>query len=135
MPSGVENRPIMCTATKHAYQRAKKRLKWNPKTLDRMMPRAFEKGVKYKETKGQLKKFIDKKRAIYPHLNNPRIYGDNLFCFSNHVLITIYRLNENVLRLVRKHRQRISPKNKHNLVKFSKSSLAKSSGRRAQPNI
>ena len=49
-----------CIATEHAYDRAKERLNWKSKVLDKMMQKAYEEGIQHKDTKGSLKRsFMD----------------------------------------------------------------------------
>ena len=78
--------------TKHAYERAKERFKWKPKTLDRMVPKAFENGITHAETKGQLKKYLDSLWHRNKSVNNIRIYGEDVYFFSDYTLITLYRI-------------------------------------------
>ena len=79
-------------ATKHAYDRAKERLSWKKKTLDRMMRKAFEEGVTHSDTTGQLNKYITDLWFKYKTANNIRIYGENVYLFRFTKLITLYRL-------------------------------------------
>lgn len=78
--------------TNHAYERAKERLSWNARTLDRMAERAFLEGVMHKDTKGSLNKYVAKLWFKYKHTNNVRIHGENIYFFSNNTLITLYQL-------------------------------------------
>ena len=89
------------TATQHAYDRARERFSWKPKTLDRMMEKAFESGVKHKDTKSALGKHISRLRKKYPFCNNVRIYGEDIYFFSGHKLITLYRLEQDFLKHLR----------------------------------
>lgn len=38
-----------CISTKHAYEKAKERLGWKQKVLDKMMVKAFDKGIKHSD--------------------------------------------------------------------------------------
>lgn len=78
--------------TKHAYERAKERLRWKHKVLDKMAEKAYLDGIKHKDTKGSLMKYLTKLWFKYKHCNNVRIYGENIYFFSDNVLITIYQL-------------------------------------------
>lgn len=86
--------------TKHAYERGKDRLGWKKNTLKRMTKRAWKKGLTYCDTKGQLKAFVDKKKQLYPFVDAIRIYGENIFFFSEGSLITLYRLDNELIKLV-----------------------------------
>lgn len=84
--------------TDHAYSKAKERLKFKKSTLDKMANKAFLSGIEHKDTKGLLKKFISKKWCMYKICNNVRIYGENIYFFSNNKLITLYRLESKLLK-------------------------------------
>lgn len=49
-------KPVLAAVliTEHAYERAKERLKWKSKVLDKMAEKAFLEGIKHKDTKGSL---------------------------------------------------------------------------------
>lgn len=87
--------------TEHAYQRAKERLNWKKKTLDRMVKKAFNQGLKWKDTKGSLKEFLQWQRRQHPETNQIRIYGEHVFYFSNFALITMYRLDNGLLKFLK----------------------------------
>ena len=90
---------IKCVATNHAYQRAKERMNWAPKVLDKMMQLAFDKGVQHKDTKGTLHRYITKLYLQNNIANHIRIYGEDIYLFNGKTLITLYRLDN---RLVKK---------------------------------
>ena len=85
-------------ATDHAYKRAKERLRWKPKVLDKMMCKAFNEGVCHNQTKGSLNKYITKVWFRNRICNNIRIYGENLYLFKNRTLITIYKLDNKMIK-------------------------------------
>ena len=78
--------------TNHAFERAKERLRWNNKVLIKMANKSFFDGIKHKDTNGKLNKYITKLWYDYKHCNNIRIYGENLFFFTDNKLITLYQL-------------------------------------------
>lgn len=82
-----------CIATEHAYEKAKERLEWKPKVLDKMMQKAFDEGIQHKDTKGSLKKYITKLWFKHQTANNIRIYGENVYLFYGQTLITLYRID------------------------------------------
>lgn len=90
-----------CNVTEHAYERAKERLNWRPKTLDKMAQRAFNEGVQHKDTKGTLHRYITKLRFKYKYCNNIRIYGENIYIFCDHKLITLYRLQAKLIKHIK----------------------------------
>jgi len=88
-------------ATHHAVERAKERFHWNKETLFRMMYLAFDKGFKHSDTKGTLKRFMDKLWLQHHNANNVRIYGENLYFFANRTLITLYRIDTKLTKYLR----------------------------------
>lgn len=87
-----------CVATKHAYERAKERFNWRSDVLDKMMDKAYNQGVKHKDTKGSLNRYITKIWFNYNHCNNVRIYGENIYFFCDKKLITLYRLERKMIK-------------------------------------
>lgn len=87
-----------CWASRHAYERAKERFRWKKKVLDRMLVKAFDEGIEPTQTKGVLKKYLRKRRLEYQMANNTRIYGENVYFFCDRKLITIFRLNNHLLK-------------------------------------
>jgi hypothetical protein len=63
-----------------------------------MLVKAFDEGIKPTHTKGVLKKYLTKRQLEYQMANNIRIYGENVYFFSDRKLITIYRLNNYLLK-------------------------------------
>lgn len=82
--------------TNHAYERAKERLGWTQKVLDKMSSKALSEGIKHSDTKGRLNKYITATYFSYKSANNIRIYGENVYLFDKDVLITIYQLPNNL---------------------------------------
>src|SRR5665213_44865 len=78
--------------TEHACKRARQRFSWNASTLERMSKKAFESGLKRKNTNGLLKKYLDELWNEHKHANNFRLYGKTLFVFSNHRLLKVWHL-------------------------------------------
>jgi hypothetical protein len=89
-------------ATKHAYKRAKKRFSWNASALDRMMDRAFYGGITHKDVKGQLNKYICDLWLKHRFCNNVRIYGEDVYFFCDNRLITLYRLDNKLIKMIPK---------------------------------
>lgn len=88
-------------STDHAYKRAKERLGWNKKVLDKMRDKAFETGITHKETKSNLKKYISGLWKDHKFCNNVRIYGENIYFFAGETLITLYRLPNNLIKYLK----------------------------------
>lgn len=87
--------------TKHAYRRAKERLKWKTKVLDKMAAKAFSEGIKHKDTKGALQRYVTKLWFKNRQINNAKIYGENIYLFSDNVLVTIYQLPNDLRKYVK----------------------------------
>jgi hypothetical protein len=71
--------------------------------LDRMVKKAFHKGKKWNDTKGSLKDFLQWQRMQHPETNQIRVYGENVFYFSNFALITLYRLDNGLLKFLKEN--------------------------------
>lgn len=87
--------------TIHAYEKAKERFKWKNKVLDKMALKALNEGMSHKDTKSRLNKYISRKWKMYKHCNNTRIYGENIYFFKDDVLITLYRLPNELIKYVK----------------------------------
>lgn len=92
---------MMVDVTKHAYKRAKDRLGWNSNAIDRMADKALDEGVTHGETSGRLHRYITKLWFSHKYCNNARIYGENIFFFTDNKLITLYRLPNNLIKTVK----------------------------------
>lgn len=88
-------------ATNHAYDRAKERFSWRADVLDKMMVRAFKEGIRFKDTKGQLARYIRKNKRNHPHVDDVRIYGQNIYFFSEQRLITLYRVPTKLIKYLK----------------------------------
>ena len=83
--------------TDHAYERAKSRMNWNKKIIQKMMLRAYEKG-KMCNDKDKLERILTKLSLGYGRANDIRIYGDVIYLFHNKVLITLYQIPRKFLK-------------------------------------
>lgn len=104
LPSAsIEANPLLAAVliTEHAYERAKERLSWKSKVLDKMAEKAFLEGIKHKDTKGSLNRYVTKLWFSYKHANNVRIYGENIFFFCDNRLITLYQLPNDLRKHVK----------------------------------
>lgn len=92
--------------TKHAEKRLKERLGLTKKSLQRITDRAYTDGISHKETKGNLKKWMDSVYLKEKTANNMKLYGDKIFLFDRNILITILpipnNLKNDVNRLMKK---------------------------------
>jgi len=85
--------------TKHAYKKAKKRMKWKPHVLDKMAAIALNEGKKHEDCRSFLLKHLDKLSETHNFVaNNMRIYGQDIFLFRGTILITMYRLPNSLIK-------------------------------------
>lgn len=85
----------MVEISKHAKQRIKQRVGVSPKN-SRMMDKILSNGIHRKNTKGRLRKYMDR---IYNYRDNsvPLLYGDKIYVFSkDNILITVLSLPSNL---------------------------------------
>jgi hypothetical protein len=94
-----ENAAIVIT--KHAFERAKKRLSFTKAALLKMAWRAFHWGITRADTKGFLHKYVDRIWIAEQKANNVRIYGEVIYLFADKTLITVYQVPSELRKLVR----------------------------------
>ena len=75
--------------TKHAYERARKRMSWTADAFKRMSEKAWTNGLEHKNTKGQLKHYVDDLWTKYETANSMRIYGENVYFSGQSALIYV----------------------------------------------
>ena len=108
MPSNTNIHNSRVSLTEHARKRARQRFSWNESTLERMSVKAFESGLKRKNTNGHLKKYLDELWNEHKHANNLRLYGETLFVFANHRLLTVWHLPTELRPLARVFHSKIA---------------------------
>jgi len=100
----VCSKPPSVVVTDHAYKRARQRLRWNRDALNRMAVRAFTKGIRHNDTNGYVKRYLDTLWTEYQRCDNIRIYGDNVYMFCKNSLVTIYRINNNLIKYIKHYK-------------------------------
>lgn len=85
--------------TNHAYKRARERLRWSKDTLDRMVVIVYREGIIIENTVGTLRGYLN----TLEEEGDIRIHGENLFVFSDRVLLTVYPLPSKYRKLMRTH--------------------------------
>lgn len=78
--------------TKHSVQRTKDRVGLSKKLAEKNARKALDNGLTHSETKGGLKRFIDKLYLTYKTGNNIRVYHRYVYIFKGNTLITIIDL-------------------------------------------
>lgn len=81
--------------TLHAYDRAKERLGWKKRTLDRMITTVVEKGLQHSEMKGNLHKWASEQFRAHK-ATDLRVYGEFCFFFKGSNLITVFDIPTNL---------------------------------------
>lgn len=84
-------------ATAHAYERARQRLRWHARTLERMLARVFYFGVSAEDCTRELRGYLEE-LPHEPGQNVVRVYGQLVFIFARDEaaasarLLTVYPL-------------------------------------------
>lgn len=88
----------MIKVSRHAEMRIRERQGLNKKSIERMAQKAFDKGIRHEQTKGNLNKWLTSKYFVNQQANNLRIYGDYLYVFDGNILVTVFRVPNNLLK-------------------------------------
>lgn len=88
----------MIKVSRHAEIRIRERQGLNKKSIERMAQKAFDKGIRHEQTKGNLNKWLTSKYFVNKQANNLRIYGDYLYVFDGNTLVTVFRVPNNLLK-------------------------------------
>lgn len=78
--------------TEHSIRRTKDRVGLSKKIADKNAQKALEFGIKHSESKGGLRRYLDKLFLSNRNANNVRIYHRYVYLFHNNRLITIMNL-------------------------------------------
>lgn len=86
---------IKLTSSRHARTRARQRIRWKPRTVDRMLERVFYDGLGPEDCPRRLHEFIASTTTA--QLGIGRVYGEHLFLFGRETpdelrLITVYQI-------------------------------------------
>ncbi len=85
--------------TNHGIKRTKERVGLSKKIADKNAEKALEFGITHAETKGNLKRFLDKLYLSTGKANNMRVYHHHVYCFQNKTLITVINLPASLCKL------------------------------------
>ncbi|WP_157486204.1 hypothetical protein [Flavobacterium sp. Leaf359] len=96
--------PIVCISD-HAYKRARERLGLNGRSFGRLARKAFADGIRHKQTKGALKRFIDRLHLRNRAVDNIRIYGEHVYLFQGIFLVTVYRVPTELIKYLKYFKQ------------------------------
>jgi len=78
--------------TKHALERARSRLKLNERSFIRLLEKVSEKGYNASNSRGLLRKYINKLLEGHENKKDIKIYGEILYIFQGDKLITLYSI-------------------------------------------
>lgn len=78
--------------TKHAYNRARQRLRWKKTSLTRMFRKSLDQGLCQTHFSGDFGRYLREKLQEGSRANRLLIYGEVLFLLHNNTLITLYQL-------------------------------------------
>lgn len=86
---------IKLTSSHHAKTRARQRIRWKPRTVDRMLERVFYDGLGAEDCPRRLHDFIASITEGNTRLG--RVYGEHLFLFGRDtpdevLLVTVYAI-------------------------------------------
>ena len=84
--------------TSHGKNRIIKRTEGKKKTAVKLAEKAFNEGIRHKEAKGRLKKYLDKLYLCHKTANNIRVYNQKVFLFQGEKLITVFSLPANLCK-------------------------------------
>lgn len=84
---------MACKITCHAEHRVRERVGLPKKAVKRATDRALTDGISHKDVTGGLRRYME---CLYNkgngEANNIRLYGDFIYLFHNHILITVYNV-------------------------------------------
>ena len=92
--------------TKHAEERLRERFGIKRKSIQRIVNRVLEKGLKHKEAKGKVKKYMTELYLKHSRANNIHIYGSDVYIFRYEVLITVLHLPSDILNALLNNREK-----------------------------
>lgn len=78
--------------TGHAFERGKQRMGLNESAFKHLAVRAYLEGIKEREAKAPLRKFISSLCQEHSTVNNFRVYGEYIYLFNDCVLVTVFEL-------------------------------------------
>ena len=98
----------MACVTNHAIKRTKERLGLSKKLAAKNAERALTDGLRHKDTRGSLHRYIASLYWKNRTANNVRIYCDYVYVFHDSLLITVYPLPQKYRKtanMIRKARE------------------------------
>lgn len=84
------------SVTNHAKKRFKQRLGLPKSACLKHAQTAFDEGVTHAEAKGRAKRYLDKLYLQHENANAIRVYGEFIYLFAGHVLVTVIAVPRSV---------------------------------------
>lgn len=78
--------------TEHAFKRARERLGLKRPATERLVARAYERGLQHAEATGALKRYLDNVYAARETANNLRVYGEAIWVLHGARVLTVLRV-------------------------------------------
>lgn len=94
---------MVIKVSEHAASRGRERMGINKKAMQRQAELAYERGYRHNQTKGRLRKFIDKEALRFtPKANKYIVYNSSLFFFrtvsdDKMVVLSMIKLPQNLV--------------------------------------
>ena len=86
----------MTVLTRHGEKRLRKRAGLKKKTAKKESAKALKEGITHAESRGRLRKFLDKLFLSHQKANNIRVYKGRVYLFHKDILITAISLPGNL---------------------------------------
>lgn len=96
----------MTYVTNHGEKRLRKRSGINKKSVERIAEKAYRNGLHHKDTTGRLNRWISKLYFTNKRANSIRIYGDKAYIFADDVLITVFQVPKELIKIVEDNKQK-----------------------------
>lgn len=101
-----EHNQVVIVVTNHALRRLAKRSGLSKTAAMRMAEKAYVDGVTHKETKGNLNRWVTSQYFVNRKANNIRLYGDKAFIFCSNILITVLQIPHDLVKDVKRIRNK-----------------------------
>jgi len=93
-----------CVVGTHARRRIRERLCVPQKKVQSYVDKAYDLGIKHKDTEDELQKYFDMLYLKYKKANNIRIYKNTVFIFAGKFLITVLILPQELIEYIKERK-------------------------------
>ena len=100
---------LVMVVTKHAIKRVKERTGLKKKLAEKLLTKALVDGIKHKDTKGKLRKYMDWIYFSHETGTNVRLYNNYVFVCNKETFITIFMLPQQyrkIAKIIQSRRKR-----------------------------